>query len=141
MTFGIYILFWYYRQFKRMKEKYGFDLSPFWRSFFAFFWVHGLFKSILIEAKEKNVGPGFNPGWVTAGYILITLLQNLPDPYWFVSVLCFIPILPVVRATNEIHRLERLGGGEGGFSGLEWAFAIAGSLLFLLAILGGLMPE
>jgi hypothetical protein len=142
VTFGIYSLMWFYRQFRRIKEKYAPETSPFWRSFFAVFWVYGLFKSLQSESAEKNLGTGMNAALSAFGYILLFVLHKLPDPYWWISALAFLPVLPAVRTANEIGKTERQApeGGEapegGGFSGLEWVLAVIGSLFFLLAIIG-----
>jgi hypothetical protein len=141
VTFGIYTLMWYYRQFRRMKEKDNLDLSPFWRSFFAFFWIHGLFKAVESDAKFRGLHAGYNATAVTLSYIVLTLVNRAPDPFFWISLFSFVPVIPVVQTANRLHKMERTSEDIYNFSGLEWFLAIAGSLVTVLALIGTFIPE
>jgi hypothetical protein len=42
-------------------------------------------------------------GPLAAGWIITTLLSSLPDPYWLVSALSFVFILPVQALANRVN--------------------------------------
>ncbi len=47
LSFGFYELIWIYRNWKFFKEKEKLDISPFWRTVFAIFFIYSLFKKML----------------------------------------------------------------------------------------------
>ena len=95
-TFGLYELYWFYKCWKYVKIKEE-NIYPFWRAFFASFWTYALCMRIF-EGKYK--------GWsviIFLSYFVIYVLWRLPDPYWLLSFLTFVPILPLVKKTNNLN--------------------------------------
>ena len=54
LSLGIYELVWMYRNWKFFKEKEKTDISPFWRAWFAIFFIYFLLKKILEYAKKEG---------------------------------------------------------------------------------------
>jgi hypothetical protein len=78
---------------------------------------------------------------MATGWIVITILWKLPDPYWiltYLAVFCLVPVQAVVndtnRATNPSH------DGNSAFTGWNIATVVVGSLLFVLAMIGAFTP-
>ncbi len=95
-TFGLYELYWFYKCWKYVKIKEE-KIYPFWRAFFAPFWTYALCMRIF---------GGEYKGWsviIFLSYFVITALWRLPDPYWLLSSLTFVPILPLVKKTNDLN--------------------------------------
>ncbi len=140
-TFGLYQLYWAYKQWDAVRRREHEDLSPFWRAFFAPLWGFSLFPRI----QRLTAGLGVTATWsgsaLGAAYFLICATARLPDPLWFISVWAFIPLLVVQHAVNRLNAVaapEAPRNDE--FSGANIAGVIVGGILLLFAILGTLLP-
>lgn len=100
ISFGIYEIVWFYRNWKFFKEKENLNISPFWRTIFAIFFIKDLFKRMLKLSQENGYKETYSSGWLTAAWFIITLLSRLPDPFWSVSMFTFIPLLGPLNAIN-----------------------------------------
>ena len=58
------------------------------------------------------------PGWAVLipFYNLIVFLRIVNRPWWWLLLLCFVPIVNVVLAIVCVHRLSRSFGKDGGFT-------------------------
>jgi hypothetical protein len=102
-TFGVYSLYWMYKQWKLLKKEFNLNVSPFWRSFFALIWSGVLAEEIKILAKGKNIETNYTPWIIGVSFFLLTVLSRLPDPYWLICFLSFIPLLPLVKTMNTYY--------------------------------------
>ena len=141
-TFGVYSLIWIYRQWCFLKNKQNLKISPGWRSILAPFWTGLLAFEIKKLLKEKNISVSFSPNVVGASYfIFIVLWELLPAPYQIVSLLSFIPLLPLVESMNEYY-----GETEHGLIEMKlrwWQKVLTGIGLFLLmlSVCGAFYPN
>ena len=83
VTFGLYEILWFYRNWKLMRDRQGEAVSPFWRAVFSPLTAYSLFERI------KGIeGPGREAGWRASGlavaYLLTISAWRLPDPWWLV---------------------------------------------------------
>src|SRR6185437_9327435 len=93
-TFGLYQLYWFYMNWKLIKERESTDIQPFWRAVFAVFFCYQCFSRIR-EYQHPAVAVARLPvGALATCWIILTLLWRLPDPYWWPSALSFLVILP-----------------------------------------------
>ena len=99
-TFGLYELYWFYKNWQAVEEQGKEKISPFWRTFFTLIFCYGLFKRVLISAQKQGYTESYSPGWLAALYIIITVMWKLPDPLWLVAFLSFIPLLTVQQAIS-----------------------------------------
>jgi len=101
-TFGLYELYWFYKNWRAVKEQSGEKISPFWRAFFAPFFCYGLFKRVLISAQKQGYTEQYSPIWLTVIYIGTKIMASpeLPDLFWFISFLSFVPLLTVQQAIS-----------------------------------------
>jgi hypothetical protein len=99
----MYELFWCYRQWKQERDRTGESLSPFWRAFFALIWAFSLFERIHRRAMSNRVAADWSPNALAIGFLALTVSWRLPDPYWLVSVLTFLPLVPVQRTINALN--------------------------------------
>lgn len=141
-TFGIYEIYWFYKNWKLVKERKGGNIRPFWRAFFAVFFCHALFKSIRDSGNSYGFGSDINPGWLAVGYLGLSVTWRLPDPFWLVSLLTFLPLLPAQKLASNMHaKIAPSADRNDRFSGKNIAVLILGAILSLLAIVGTFMPE
>src|SRR5688572_13560984 len=141
LSFGIYDVYWTYYQWKRIREHENEDLSPFWRAFFAPIWMFYLLPRIAESAGKHHVPVAWNGTTLALGYLVLQFSLRLPDPWWLVSLLAFVPLIPAAQA---IERINRAAGAtedpNSRFSGGNWVAIILGGLFFLLALIGTMLP-
>jgi len=113
-TFGIYEVYWFYKNWELIKERTGKKMRPFWRAMFAIFFCHSLFKSVQSSVPSHRRQSDINPGWLTLGYIALCSTWRLPDPFWLISSLSFLPLLPVQGLVNDINAEAAPGADRNG---------------------------
>jgi hypothetical protein len=150
LTFGIYELYWFYRNWKIIKVAEGKDIRPFWRAVFWIFFCYGLFKRALASAKRRAYPRSFSPGWLTAAYIILSVISglyarsnSLNFSYFIGSVavclLAPLPLLPVLRAMA--YNNEKAGFSSATkkmFTGGQVVLIVLGTVVWLLMAIGAL---
>jgi hypothetical protein len=106
-TFGMYEFYWAYKNWQRIQERTGESLRPFWRAWFAIFWSVSLFGRIRDDARQRGVVVTWSPAWLAAAYLILSVLWRLPGPWWLVTLLSFVPVLPVVQTIAALTRTQR----------------------------------
>jgi len=141
-TFGIYALYWFYKNWVLIKERTGQNIMPFWRAFFSLLWAYSCFKHIKNSANENNVPESLSVGLLAIVYFVIQMSYKLPDPYWLVSFFSFTLLIPANTIALNINKnlISNFKNNEK-FSGWNWVGVILGGLLFLLGLIGTFMPE
>jgi hypothetical protein len=100
-TCGIYELYWFYQNWRHIRDRDGSDIWPFWRMVFSPIWCFPLCRDV--DAHGGTISTGTAVG-VTAGYFLISATARLPDPWWLLGLLSFVPLLVVVAQINALNR-------------------------------------
>ena len=98
VTLGLYELYWFYRCWKYVRIAEQSTIWPFWRAFFAPLWIYPLFSRIYASPNHVLGTTIF------LSYFILQGLRRLPDPYWLMSMLTFVPILPLVVGINRLNR-------------------------------------
>jgi len=122
-TLGFYELYWCYKCWSYIKDEDRESIRPFWRAFFAPIWTYALFKEVY-KGGKTSLGVA-----VFVSYFMLQALWKLPDPYWLLSFLTIIPLLPVVIKVNQINKNE-----DGPRSPTYWRFGWKHWLISLLGI-------
>lgn len=131
MTLGIYEQYWAYRNWVLIKERERSAIMPFWRGFFLLVWIYPL----LIRIRDAEEGAEPRPKKtlqvipVVVAYMLITLLYNLRGPLWMISLLSFVPLLPVQSRVNRLNATSgRTVPANDRFTLANWGWMILGGL-------------
>jgi hypothetical protein len=141
-TFGLYELYWFYQNWKRIKERMRSDIWPVARAFFALFFTHALLRDVTIAAAEADVRPRFKVQSAAWAFIGLTLMNRLPDPYSFVAVLAFLPLVPVQDTINEIHARVAPNADTNASFGLgNWIAIGVGVIVWVLSMAALFLPE
>ncbi len=141
-TFGIYPIYWSYKNWQRIKARSREDISPFWRAFFAPFFGFALFERVHEAAERKRLAPGWSSGFLGVLFFLLNITWRLPDPWWTISLLAFAPMVPVVRTIEQLHASEPSAEGlNSRYTGANIAAMIIGGILLLLALVGTFFME
>jgi hypothetical protein len=136
-SFGFYQLYWSYRNWKLEKARTGEKLSPFWRAAFAPLFSHSLFTRIRERATQASVSVGYSAGTLAVAYFALNVAWRLPDPFWLISVLVFVPFLPVRAAVAAINKKQAPQASRNSrFSVGNVVLVIGGGLLWYLVGLG-----
>jgi hypothetical protein len=140
-TLGLYDLYWFYRNWARISEHSGKPLRPFWRAFFSPLYCHPLALSVNSAAESLHLSERLPGAGLAIAYVVVLALHRLPDPYWMLSMLAFLPLVPIQRRILEIH--EAIAPGRDTTapgSARSVAAAGVGSLLAGLMVLSAFGP-
>jgi hypothetical protein len=141
-TFGLYQLYWFYRNWRLIKEREEIGIAPVFRAYFASLFCYALFMRIQDDAEAQELPITLAAGFLAAGWIVLTLLVALPDPYWLITFLSVIFLLPVQSAVNDINReMNPKHDPNSHFSWWNMAIAAIGGILLVFVITGTLFPD
>ncbi len=73
-TMGIYQLYWFYKNWKLIRERTGQKIRPFWRAFFSPLWAYSCFKEIKAGAEECKIQEFLPIGLFAILYFLISVV-------------------------------------------------------------------
>ena len=103
-TLGLFELYWFYQNWRRERVRTGERLSPFWRAFFAPLWAFSCFTRLRQAADTANTPSTVSPGLLGVSYLILSMVWRLPDPFWLVSILTFLPLLPANLTAARLNR-------------------------------------
>ncbi|NOT66254.1 MAG: hypothetical protein HOP06_09565 [Methylotenera sp.] len=141
-TFSLYDLYWFYKNWLSIKTRFSSDISPFWRAFFAFFYCYQCFSQINSFGQEENISGNFPASLLAIGWIVTMLMTHLPEPYFLVSTLAFIFVIPVQIYANKINnKIAPAHYKNSNFSKWNWGAIVIGGAINLLVILTLFIPN
>jgi hypothetical protein len=139
---GLYNFYWFYRHWRAQHEYDGREISPVWRSVFQIFFCYRLFEDVRDAESETNGARGLATGWLAAGFIIVSLLWRAPDPYWLISLLAFVFLLPVQAAANRVNAAAAPSHDPNArLTRWNWVLIMIGGLVVVLAIVGTFLPD
>lgn len=140
---GLYELYWFYKNWIHIKKSDKSDIMPFWRAFFSPLWAYFAFERIQQEANELKLNITLSVGFMAVAYFILHLVSAFPDPYWLISFLSFIPLLPANDAITKINE-KKVDNFEQNskIQGWNWlAIVLGGSVMILSVIATLFMPQ
>ncbi|MGD0522109.1 MAG: hypothetical protein ABSA48_12700 [Terracidiphilus sp.] len=141
-TFGIYEIYWFYRNWKRIWQQGERNIMPFWRAFFLVIFCYPCFIRIKKAGMSRGIAPAPPIGVLAVCYILATISWRLPGAFWLITFLSVVFLLPVQSYVNRINAAESPGHDPNSRFGVwNWIATIAGSIMFILAIIGSFLPN
>jgi hypothetical protein len=141
VTFGLYELYWMYKQWEHLHEELNEDLSPFWRTVFSVFFFHRLVGGVNVVGERHGIHDHLPVSGLTALFVLTSLCSRLPDPWWLIALVSVVPIMVVQRRVNAIHAVAApLADRNTHIRRWNWLAIILG-LLFLALVVIGLTVE
>ena len=164
-TFGMYEYYWFYRNWKHLKNHKKLNIRPGWRTaglfvpIYCVFLGYWQFKDIREYAKKVGCNSFSDPGWLIIGYIFLSNVSTKISWYGFeltdpserlaftileiIFSLLAVWILVTVQKTlnvywkNEQPELKI----RTNFSRGEQILFFMGGIIWILAIIGMFIPE
>lgn len=144
VSFTAYTFYWFYQNLKRIKTSSRESLSPFWRTVFAPLWGFSLFSHIRTMAAAQAIAVDWSPGLLGTCFLVLNFLWELPDPWWWISLAVFGPVIPVqqtAQRVNDIYAKSVSEARNDTYSSGNIAMIVIGGLILVLAIVGSLMSD
>lgn len=142
-TGGVYALWWQYKTWRFFKQWEQNNTWPVARTLFSVFTIYGLLVRIKELARRAGAPAGFSPGNAASGYVVLSLLARLPDPFWLVSLGAFGFLVSGFDAFNRT--LPRLNGvplrEPTGFSGRQLVLLVVGVVFWGMVLIGLSLPD
>lgn len=161
VTFGLYDIYWFYKNWQAVAKFENKKISPFWRAIFSPIWCFGMFKRMLISAKKNGYQGDYNPAALAVLYIVLMLVMNFMDEAvdknpglipagsfmlynlvsFIIGQLTIISIFVAQKAASFSN--AKLNAGQiknKNYSGGEIVLIVVGVIICLLIILGIFAP-
>ncbi|MCD8551211.1 MAG: hypothetical protein LRY75_19815 [Shewanella xiamenensis] len=110
-TFGLYQIYWFYKQWQALKEYYDLDVWPIARCIFTVFFTHSLFVYVNEYIKEDNRSYRWNYSALATAYVLLVVvssvlnqIETLPTSLILISIVIPLAVLyPLYEAQKAIN--------------------------------------
>ena len=149
MTLNLYIVYWFYRNWKVIKLRTGESMWAPMRGLFYIFFAHSLFSRVNQKIEDDGNSFDWQPAALATIVVVLTILTNVLDrlagnsvgsPVTDLVSIALVPILPVVLlkaqgAINVACNDER-GRGNSSFTVANWIWMILGALIWVLVMFG-----
>ncbi|HEV8513771.1 MAG TPA: hypothetical protein VGQ59_10860 [Cyclobacteriaceae bacterium] len=138
LTFSLYELWWMYKAWRFFKQKDKLDVAPAARTIFCIFFLTSLMKIINDYANEKGYTKSYSPVLLFFGFLIGSLLAYLPEPFWLISLLSVVFLIPPFRALNFARRnsTDFVVEEQTSLSGRQIALVVIGVTWWGLALIG-----
>lgn len=148
-TFGVYSVYWFYRNWKLYKIRNNEDIYPVMRGIFSIFFAHTLFEYINVAIENKSLTHRWSPGLLATLYILFAIAGGVLDrfsgkevgsPYTDVGsfftmfITCFI-LVKVQTAINLSQGVQN-SSVNSKFTLANYLWCLPGLVLWVFAIVG-----
>lgn len=139
LTFGAYQMYWFWKNWTRVKRADGSDIWPIPRALFAGFTYFSLLTDLNTQLVARESKRHLSSG-LAVGFILAGILYRLPDPYSLLSLTTILFLTPAVTAMRELASEAAIAEGA------RWQLRhtlllLAAVPFFTLAVLGLTMPD
>lgn len=139
VTIGFYELYWFYKNWQRIRDRERLSIRPFWRAFFAIFFVYALLCRVRDYPAPAGVRVRLAAGPLATAWIVLTLMTQLPDPYWILSLFSSLLLLPARSQIARIHAaVAPAQDPNSRFSAANWVTIVLGGCFFALVLVGAL---
>ena len=141
-TFGIYELYWQYKNWAYIRDKEpARRIMPFWRAVFAGIWCFSLSSHINKHGADVGADTRYPVWLIGSAYLLLLATSQLPDPFWLLSIFSFIPLLSIQNLAARIGDIDGSRNREfERFNAWNWVGIVLGGILLSLVLLGTFLP-
>lgn len=141
-TVGMYQFYWFYKNWRLIQERDQSEASPFWRTVFTFIYCYALFEKVRSSAASLKIDQSISVQVLAGGWILLSMLWILPDPYWLINFSSILFLIPVQQAVNRINESMVPGHDRNErFTAWNMVAIVIGGVLFILGVIGTFVPR
>ena len=136
VTLGLYQLYWFYKQWDRVRDA-GDNVAPAARAIFTIVFCYSLFRRIIDSTHAVGVHTRLPPLLMTLGFILPSLIARADGPEALLGFLAIVSLVAVQRLATAVALAQ--GSTEDRNTRLtpaNWAWIAALVGLFVLMVLG-----
>lgn len=149
LTIGVYLVYWFYRNWNQIKIRNNEDLWPVPRGIFYIFFIWPLFTDVRETLKTKSIQHDWQPALIT--WLMVLLLvaatvlaqlaeRNIGMPFTDIANVLIFPLyalvmLPAQRAINVASE-DPEGKTNSRFTVANWLWMAFGLLYWLIMLLG-----
>jgi len=104
VTFGLYNIYWFYKNWLVIKKFENTKIMPFWRALFSSIFAYFMFKRIQKSAKNSGSDLSIFPVITALAYFAVEALGHLPEPYWFLYLFSVLLLIPANAAATKVNQ-------------------------------------
>ncbi len=107
-TFGIYLVYWAYKNWQLIKARDGIAIQPFWRAVFFIFFIHPLLEKIKNTANTSGVSTNYSSLLITILLIALRVSERVSaDLPIMVAIVIGVGygliLIPVQKTVNRVN--------------------------------------
>jgi hypothetical protein len=141
VTFGIYEIYWFYKNWKLIKQRTDSNITPFLRAFFGVIFCYSCLKEIKDVATSRGLSCP-SPGLLTTAWIVLTFTWRLPDPYWLVCITAPLMLIQIQKVVNNLNTVVAPNHNlNARFSAWNIAGIVFGAIWWTLVFIGTFFPQ
>lgn len=142
ITFGIYQIPWAHKQWKFIKEQENLNINTWVSALFLGFTLHNLSQKVFSLAEGQGYRRKYSPFQLTLLYWIFVPISRLPDPFWLISLLSFVPLIIILNAVNFYWKQKQPNlSTKNNFTGRELVLVVVGIIFWLLVLIGLFLPN
>jgi hypothetical protein len=135
-TLGLYQIYWFYKQWDRVRDA-GDNVAPAPRSIFSIVFCYSLFRRIIDSTHAVGLNTSIPPSLLAIGFVVSSLMWRANGPESYLGFLAFVPLVAAQRIANAVAR------GQGStedrntrLTWLNWVGVVVAAGFFALLVLG-----
>lgn len=140
-TFGLYEVYWFYKNWKCVQRLDDARLNAPIRAIFyglTSYWLFARMREHAVRADGRSIAAG--P--LALAVFVLSATWRLPDPWWLAGSLGFVPLLIVQRTANALNLAAAPDADRNSrFGGWNIAALVAGAIFLALVLIGLLVPD
>ena len=138
-TYGMYCLYWFFRNWSGVRDISGKNYSPLVRAWLFPFYNRNLFEEIKKIAQEMEIQVKWLSSVLSYGYLLF--LVGWYSPYMlFVSIFAGVILLPANNTCEQFNEANGFDESTEGFDRNDWVIIFVGGLLVIISFLNAIEP-
>lgn len=144
LSLGLFEAYWMYRNWKYLANRDQLDIKPFWRSVFAIFFCHDLFKRMGSDSRANRYATaGFSASGLAVTFVVLAVvtrgLDRLSDGPWTLLAMLmptWAPLIPIQNYVNAVNAKRSPGSPEDGWTTGQVVLLVLGLIMWGLALVG-----
>lgn len=108
VTFGLYTMYWFWRNWQAIQRETGESLWPWARALFCPLWCFSCFAQLADLVRGRRRELAFPVALLGIVFLVLTLAGRLDNAASLLAFLSFLPLLPVNALLRQYHRDERI---------------------------------